>query len=476
MKLCLAVLVVLVLAFGRISAGEIKYDSANNSVIVSGYPEEQPATLDDVLTADRKGGWGKISYDQGTDTFTLRASLYIGTNADWGTFFQIGRAKHSKETLVLQGDLLVTPPKNTSRPVKIHSDYAGGRRDGGFRVSNRLTLGDIKNADIKPTVKMACSRKNEFAVKVLMEPMPSNTEERFYVPIGELFMYNSVLTAATPDAGHTYTAAITLSHTGVNYCLRNSTMSWWDGILFQTAYFYVQDLPKAGRDVLGMTFENGGNASGPFNCVDCVFRNLTVGCADRSAVRCVFEGNQSNYELASSHSGVVFTDCVFGPTKKPLKIPHSTRDEQWLRNYSVNKRSSDLKLVLNPGVVERSSLPVEVLGDNGRPVKGAAVIVECADDKEGLAIARNLAVTDDKGLTPSDAEGRAIVINWRDLRPTTDPAKPDTIHYSYILRVSAPGYKEWQAQIQTGAVPLPRPYRVVLVADRSWGLGWLPGK
>ena len=433
-------------------AGDIRYDSQTNRITVAGYPEERPATLDDVLTADRARGWGKVAHEPLTDTFTMRATLWIGTNRDLGTFFQIGRPGHPAETLVLHGDLVVCPPRKNEQ-----------RHDGRYRISNRLTMGHPERPDIRPMVKMACSRKGEFGVRVLMVPMPKEANKRKDLPLGELFMFHSTLTATRQDADHTYSAEIWLSHAAVNYRLQDSTISWWDGGLFRTAYIYTRRRPKREEQIVrGVTFQNGGSAHGPFDCEDCTFRNLAVARVDAGATRCVFEGNQVNCQLTPYQVGALFIDCTIGSAQQPWHVPRSTRPEKWLRNYSVYRRASDLRLVLNPGVVERVSLPVRVEDNQGRPITGAVVTVDCPSDHEGLAVQRGLAVTGRDGLTPSDAAGRALVITTRELRPTDDPERPQVIERSYRLRVKAPGYAPREVPLRPGVV-LPRPLAVALL-------------
>jgi len=458
---------VLVLATGaRSPAGEIAYVAATNRIVVTGYAAERPATLTDLLEADRKHKWGRVSYDEKADNFTVHASLWIGTNTDYGTFFQIGRTDHPRETLTLHGDLVVTPPKNSGRVVKHWTDYDGSRRDHRYRISNRLTLGDPGNPDIRPTVKIACSSRNEFNVRVMAAPPPEKVPEGrwYYTPVGEWHMFHATLTAAVPDSEHTYEASICLSHAGVNYRMKGSTFSWWDGSLFKTVYIPVRGLGREDRTVRGMTFENGGSAAGLFHCVDCVLRNLSVARVDNGGLRCVFESNDYNIQLTHSHVGVVLTDCQLGPQRQSFTVPRSTRPESWLRSYSVYRDVPDLKLVLNPGVIERISLPVVVTDAEGRPVPIAAVTIDCPTDPYGTAVERGLAVTGEDGLTPSRAEGRALVITARELRPTDDPAQPNIVSHRYRMRVSAPGFAPHETELDS-AKDIPRPVQVVL--DRA---------
>ncbi len=344
------------------------------------------------------------------------------------------------------------------------SNYAGERYDGRFRVSNRLTMGDSENPKIRPTIKIACSRKGEFAVRVMMAPMPGDPKDRWYVPIGEWFMFNAVLTAATPDSNHAYAAAITLSHTGLNYVMRDSQISWWSGDLFRSAIIFTRYLTLENRTLSGMVFEHGDSADGNYEALDCVFRNLNLARRNQGATLCVFENNKENILLDSSHVGVMLTDCIFRPPARPMRIPRSTREEQWLQHRSIYKPLGDFKLIMNPGVVERVSLPVKVVDMRDRPLAGAAVMLDCPADTAGWAVVRPLAVTDADGLTPADGD-RALMIIRHEWRPTDNPAMPQPVTYSYTVAVAAPNYKTYQSQFNS-AGDIPRPLIITLQPEK----------
>ncbi len=444
----------------RLPAGGIRYDAASNCLVVAGFPEEQPATLADLLDADRRHGWGCTDYEPAGDTVTLRASLAIGSTNDTGTFFQIGTPAHPRETLVLHGNLTVLPPRPSGRPIKAYTDWAGNRPDGRYRISNRLTLGVFGEPAIRPTLKMACSVKNEFAVTVgftrLAESVPYG--ERWYPPIGELYMAHATLTAATPDAEHTYRASISLSHMGVNYRLRESTISWWDQDLFQAVFIAVRPLGDEAMTLRGMVFEHGGNAGGPFHAVDCMFRDLArarLTTMNMATIRCRFEQVPEAIYMPPSHLGAILTDCTFGPgADRPARIPRSERGITWLRTNGIYKDVP--ALAANPGLIERVSLVARVQDERGRPVPRAAVQVSCRNDPYRVAVVRPLAVTGADGLTPSDAEGRALVITARELRPTDDPTAPESIRYVYDLTVHAPGFEPFRTVLDNaGAFPAP---------------------
>ncbi len=457
---CGAAAVFLFQPMPRIQAGSVAFDPGLNCIHIAGFPEEAPATLDDILTADRANGWGRAAYDAAADLYTVKASLQIGTNADWGTFFQIGRTNHPRETLMLHGHLTVAPPRNMGRIVHHYQDYAGGRYDGRLRVSNRLTLGIEGNPAVRPTVKVACAAPGGFSIRLLADAPPKTEKGHwYYVPMGELFMFHAALTAA--DTNCPFAAALLLSHTGLNFKMRNSRIAWWRGNLFGVSFVATRGLNDDDRTVTGMTFENGGSAAAPFDAVDCIFSNLEVATQNRGATRCVFEGNRVNFQMLPSQAGIILTDCVIGPPEQPLRLPRSTRDEKWLRHYSVYKQSSDLNLVKNPGIIERISLPVQVSDGRGRPVVGAAVLVDCQGDVDDLFVQRSLAVTGPDGMTPDDALGRALLITRREYRPTDDPAKPETIAHVYNLTVMAPGHAVYRMTFDSAA-EIPRPLIVAL--------------
>ena len=74
------------------AAPEIRFLQPERAVWVRGFRHERPASMDDILAADRKQGWGVTEHDPASDTFSLRASLWIGGTSSWEpTHFQIGR-------------------------------------------------------------------------------------------------------------------------------------------------------------------------------------------------------------------------------------------------------------------------------------------------------------------------------------------------------------------------------------------------
>ncbi len=429
----------LALGAAPLAAGTLRYEPDANRIVVSGFAEEQPATLDDLLAADRAQGWRRVSRDPASDTVTVEAALWIGATNDWGTFFQIGRSNHPRETLVLRGDLVVTAPRSSRQ-----------RQDGRFEISNRLTLGDPDRPDIRPAVKIACSRWKEFAVRVLAAAAPATNR-----PMGEWFMFHGTLTAATPDAQHAYAGGIAMSHLGVNYRIADATFSWWAGDLFVITVAPCPGAPPEPERVLrGVTFEHGGIVRW-LNFEDCVFRDLETALTQGGAVRCVFEANRNNWALHANHQGALLLDCTLGSAANPPRLPRTANTG--LRGQGAYRHARDPRVAANPGVLDLVSLPVRVLDAQGRPVPDARVWLSCPADPDGPAVVRRLAVTGRDGQTPGAGSERALLRVRREWRPTDNPAAPEERTYAYRLRVEAPGLEEAVETSFSGAAELPGP-------------------
>ncbi len=432
-----------------LEAGTIRYEADANRIRVSDFPEERPATLDDILSADRQNGWDRIRFAPDSDTYTLDAALWIGASDDWGTFFRIGRPERPRETLLVRGDLVVTPP----RPSALRSD-------GRFRISNRLTLGDPARPNIRPEVRLACSRRGEYAVRVLAEEVPPPPASAANRTIGEWFMAHARVAPADP--AHPYAAAIVISHAGVNFRMAESTFSGWIGDLFTPVFTpYSATTPPAERVMRGMVFEQGGTVR-YFSFLECVFRGLDAALTHGGATRCVFDGNRRNLALHANHTGAILLDCTIGPPELSLRLPPTKQTSlRQLRVVSATRHARDPAVLANPGVLECASLPVQVVDGQGRPVPLASVWLECPAEPDGAAVLRDLAVTDRDGLTPPPGHDQALVLVTREWRPTDRPEAPQLKTYHYRLRIEAPGYVPAELSLD-GVADRPRPLVVTL--------------
>ena len=443
-------------------APRIEYDEEHNCVQVVGFPEDAPATMDAILAADRKERWDRLSYSRTTDSYTLDAALWIGDDQSNGTFLQIGSKRHPKATLVVKGTVWVRPAR------EIRSS------DGLNGITNRLTLGDPADKSIRTTLKIACERPGQHGLYVgFSPPRPGARRDQ-----ASLHVYNSTITAATPDRPHAWG---TRDYTGKNASPRwqfpgwysrdirliNSVVSWFEGRVTNGVHtgrhrapgpLDAAAMPSKSAVIEGTTFEHGGIpiVNGDQYMRNCVFRDLEIGVAEGGSLRatlvnCTFEGNQSNWTLGSWYSaGITMLDCKVAPQRKPIAIK---------KNQAPHGDLMDRNLPLYPTCVEKQSLVVKVVDAAGKPVPQALVVVNCKDAPEEAA--RGAGFTDANGMTPTDPETDAIVITTRMTRATDDPDEPEVKTFDYRVTVQAAGFRTRSGRLRVGK-PIPRPLMVTL--------------
>jgi len=425
----------------RIDA-DISYERSPDRLSIVGFPEERPATMETILAADRKNGWGRVTYDAATDTYTVDAHIWIGDDRSNGTFVQIGDKKHPNVTVIVKGTVWVRPPKES--PM---------RSDGRPCVINRLTLGDPEDDNIHATLKIDCDTPGQHGLYVGYRPFAGGP----WLRRGSLHVYNSTVTAARRDKEHLWGVR---DYTDKNAALRwglpgwygsdirviNSVISWFEGCI--TYGMTSGDWGEAG-DVYGIgpndnviiegtTFEHAEQAvrNGTHYLRNCIFRNMKVAVAEGGAlsaklVGCTFEGNEKNWTLGSTGStGIVVVDCKVGPQTAPLAIR---------KNKIKAEDAARRHVPVYPVYVVRESLVVKVTDRAGKPVPGAFVIVTC-DEAPG-EVTRGATMTNRAGLTPSDPEDGAIVLTVKKYQATDEPEKPTLRTFEYRVAVTAQGFK-----------------------------------
>jgi hypothetical protein len=444
------------------SASGIRYDAERNCICVTGYPEDAPATMDAILAADRKNGWGKVTYDKATDTHTVNAALWIGDDKTDGTFLQLGDTAHPRLTVVVNGTVWVRPPRESAK-----------RSDGLESVINRLTLGSPDGETIRATLKIACQTPGQHGVYVGYRSPDSKT----WAHGGSLHVHNSTITALTQDRQHVwgprdYTdeqASPRWASPGwyaSDVRLVNATLSWFEGC----PTYGIQTGTRASREpvdtmqpnprmlVVGTTFEHGGSAvqNGLQYLQNCVFRDLQTavsegGSLSAKLVHCTFEGNQSNWTLGSMQSGgIVLDDCLAGNQKTPLTIR---------KNGVAPEQAIRAGVPLYPACLERRSLQVKVVDAAGQPVPEALVVVSGRADAP--AVTRGATLTDQNGLTASGPGADAVVIAVKRHQATDNPAQPKTETFGYEVAVTKPGFQSRTVQL-AGGKPIPIPLVIEL--------------
>ena len=448
---------------------EIAYDVERNCIRVVGFPEEEPATLETILAADRRNGWGKVIYDRATDTYTVDAALWIGDDETGGTFVEIGDREHPEVTVVVKGTVWVRPPRK-SEP----------RSDGLQSVINRLRLGDPEDDRIRATLKIDCETRGRHGVYVGYRSHDSKT----WIHGGSLHVYHSTITAATADADHAWGVGDYRDEASSprwampgwyasDVRLVNATISWFDGCVTYGTETGRRDSrrpvdamkPNEPNVVRGTTFEHGGAAvrNGQQYLEDCTFRHMEAAVAEGGAlgaklVGCTFEDNEANWTLGSIQSGgIVLVDCRIGDPQEPIVIQ---------KNKIAPDQAVEKGIPVYPACRQRRSLPVQVVDSAGDPVPDAIVVVTCEDHPD--EVTHGATVTDEHGLTASDAEAGAIVVTWKKHQATDDADAPRTSTFAYTIAVWEKGREPTMVRLAAGR-PIPRPLVVALQRTSQTG-------
>jgi len=377
---------------GTAARGEIAFDPRTRSVLVTGFPADRPATLEDLRAADRAGKWGIVQHRQTTETTTLDAGLRIGQSDGTSSFLRIGCREQPSETLVVKGDVWIRSPREKS-----YATYEG---------QNGLLLGVEGGGAVSGVLKFDCAKAGEFGLKA-----DRGTTLR---------CVNSQITAAVPDRAHAWRGAVAFSPGG-EFAAVNSLFSHFDHLYpFETVDGVVR----------GCVFEHGlfpvGNGAGRFE--DCTFRNLETalldgGCLDVTLLRCRFQDNHWNWRLMHTQFGIRAVDCSFGePRSKEVVCSRWNNPQTGQWQY--------------PMMFSQRHIVVSVRDASGRPVVGARVSAINAEG-DASAVVHGSAVTGPDGRTPGLRSGKALFLTEFLVRATEDAHRPLQQRYTYTLTVSA---------------------------------------
>lgn len=112
-----------------------------------------------------------------------------------------------------------------------------------------------------------------------------------------------------------------------------------------------------------------------------------------------------------------------------------------------------------PAYQELVPLIIQVTDGKGKAVADASVNISCVEDTQ--AVRNGFALTDEKGMTPSDPEKSAILITRRKLEATDEPDKPRELSFTYAATVQAQGFPEKSLTLKSGQ-EIARPLVVTL--------------
>jgi len=391
---------------------------------VSDYPAEYPCTPERLYFMDRWMGWGLVAYDEARDVYTVNADLWVGDNDGTETYFQVGRANHTNETLVVNGNVVVYP------------NFIMGQHpqlkwwDVENKV-NRVTIGDASNANIKASLKIGSAAGSGHTLYVGLVPLP---DKRLLPGCfgGQFYIYNGTIMAAIQDNEH----AIGPIGVGDNrrwvwrgdeksHVLKGATLSWMAG-------FMTGGGVKESSDTI---FENGGTALIPNKArhVGAIFRNLKTaildydGGCDVELVDCVFTNNECNWSLVNAGKGIVAIDCQIAPPAKGDSYCFKENPKTKVRQY--------------PAWISRRHIVVEVADEKGAAVTNATVRIRAEQAGEDL-IDNDKVTVDKDGKTPAKGALKAILLTELIKRAGDKPNEPSTREFAYGIRVAAPGYEE----------------------------------
>lgn len=442
----MAILSAFVLSQAVLLSAGVVYDRTNNCLWVVDYLEAQPATLHTLLEADQQNGWGKVSHQPETDTYTVDAAIWIGNHSGYSTFFQVGDRQHPKLKLVLKGSLWIRP-----------AAMGINRTDGSPSIMNSLTVGDPADPTITPQILFDCATPGEHGIFGGLR-QKSNPEQTC-----KLRMYNASFAALKTNAPqHRWGSGDyrapgpgNQNHTMGCYVsefrLENCRFADFVGPLFYGADTIGWNnrerrlSPNEAKTIRNCRFENGGTALASQQYLSsCVFRNLEQPVSDNGSLfiwgyDCTFETNRYNWALSGYASyGVTLVDCRIAPQSKPMQMKKNTypRPEQRISEYPV--------------VRIMKSLRVRVMDAQGKPVPMASVTVlgnGPVDQPSGLTAA--------DGWTGADPRTDGTAVTIKQYTAGDDPAKPLVSEdFRYEITATAGG-KSVSKSVQVGDLAQP---------------------
>ena len=372
---------------------EITYVKEFNTIIVANYPESGPATLADILAADRNGGWGKVSYDQATDSYKITTDLQVGTEASYSTCFQVGSKSHRRETLILAGYLMVKKSKI------------------GF--VNQLQIGDESDPEITPFLKFACEPDKHYGMK------QDVFARGFNRPIFR--MYHTRVSPTIEDADHL------MGYLTPNYLRliwKDCDISWTMGGIVETiGYPSLVERLKLSHGDIGVRFQSPASLT----IRDCVVSGFKRGAASFGT---------------GSHS---LSGFEFKNNEIDISLPHG--EQVVLVNCWISGKNNYLRgwRGKNASITYKRYLILKVVDTEGNLLKDVLVDVK-NEVPDGPAPENGRSITDKEGLTPEASSGNAItVVDCVDegLGSTKDSGgEYKTISFTYAVKLAAEGYRD----------------------------------
>jgi hypothetical protein len=402
----------------------VVYDSATNTMVVDNYPEAVPCTPHVLARVDRFNGWDKVRIDDTGMVVTVGCHLQIGLNSGHETHFQLGDEGRPRETLVVDGHVIV-------HPFHIHglNEWIPERR------VIRLQLGKPDAPSVRPTLRISAGDGRAHGLYINRIPLPDGTLKHADVWSvgGQLHVYGGTITAASPNRAHAFGGRGSLSRHVLMYgdsvVLRNATMSWFKGV----ATFGLQ---KERATVENTVFEYGSCAmiNGGWVATGCVFRHLDRAIGDYGGalnarlVNCRFENNTHNIVMRFRGSRVVAVDCEFGTPAKP---------DSFVSRYARKEAGPT-----PPMLVLQRHVRIRTVDARGDPVPGVKISASCRNPIPGdvMCVSSWEGKTGQDGVTPGPAAQDAVLLTESRMTVGATPTEPLVTVFSYRIAAERSGW------------------------------------
>ena len=399
--------IAVVLLWAAAARGGVFLVPERNALWIIDYPPAAPCSLSQLAEVDRAFGWGRVTYDEDTDTCTVTGDLIVGANDGSETVLKIGSAERPRETLVMKGDLY------------IHPYFVAGENQGRYwrapRRMNAVVVGERGNKAIRASLKFACSPETRLTLRCGRMPWIKSSLQHG----GGLYVYNSQIAPLSSAPGCEIGDGVEGVYLEGSTVLDNARISGVSGMLYRMG-------PGVNRDcvVKDTTFERVGVpiAGGVRRASGCRFINCGTAVMDRGSLDlelldCVFEGNERNWSLTYSNKGLVCIDCEWDAPEK------ADRYRVWT-DKAGKKR--------HPKFTNRRHVVGEVLDADGQPVEGATVSFKSEQEGCDLLQSRTYRTGKD-GRTPGRGQSGALQLTEYIRTATDTPGRPNVRFFTYTI-------------------------------------------
>jgi hypothetical protein len=394
------------------ATGGALIDNERNAIRLMNYPPEAPCSLSRLAETDRAFGWGRVKYDNATNTCVITGDLIIGSNDGSETILKVGSSEHPDETLIMKGNIYIHPYFIEGENREHNGDYWRAPKR-----MNALILGENENKNITATLKFACSPDKRYTVYGGFAPwIKKGTQQG-----GGLYVYNSQIAPLNPETGNEIGSIEGIGmYLAGGSVFDNAKITGVKGALHRMGAGINKDFLV--RNTMFTRVSMPLTASGVCKVSTCMFVDCETAVSDRGSLEleltdCVFRGNEQNWALTYSDNGLVCVDCIWDAPRKEDFYRVSV-DNKGIKKY--------------PKFSDRHQVTVKVIDDAGNPV--ADVIVSFKAEQAGCDLLQNREFRTDKdGMTPAKGNDGAIVMTEYVKTATEVPDKPNTSFFTYTV-------------------------------------------